>query len=258
MFKKIIELYNYREMLKNLIIRDLRTRYRESILGFFWTLLNPLLMLVIYTIAFKTILRMDMPNYSVFLFSGLLPWLYLQTVVSSSTTIIVNNSGIIKKVYFPYEILAISATVSGAINYLLTLCALFAAMIFFQVSFTLSLLFFPLVLLIQMILILGLSLLLSSINVYFRDVEHIVNIFFMALFYLTPIFYPISMVPDKYRFLFQLNPMTRIEQAYQSIFYYGKFPDLQILFMSLLFSLVIFIVGFFTFTILKKKFAEEL
>ncbi|MBB6638137.1 ABC transporter permease [Cohnella thailandensis] len=258
MFVNMLEVYKYREMLKNLVIRDLRTRYKESVLGFLWTLLNPILMLIIYTIAFKTIMRMDMPNYSVFLFSGLLPWTFLQTVVSTNTSIIVNNSGLVKKIYFPHEILPLSATLAGAINYLLCLIALFIAMLYFHIDFTLSLIYFPLILLIEIIFIQGLSLLFSSINVYFRDVSHIVSILFMAWFYLTPIFYPLSMVPEKYRHLYELNPMTKMEQSYQAIFYYGQAPEIKGILISCAYALASFLLGSFVFNKLKKKYAEEL
>lgn len=253
------ELFLYREMLKNLILRDLRTRYKGSILGFVWTFLNPLLMLVIYTIAFKTIMRMNIPNYSIFLFSGLLPWLYLQSTVSLNTSIIVGNSGLVKKVYFPYQILPLSATVAGAVNYIFSLSILLIAMLFFGMSISIKiLLFFPLILFIQMVLVHGLSLLLSALNVYFRDIQHIIGIVFMAWFYLTPIFYPLSMVPTQYQSYFHFNPMTTIMQAYQDIFYYNETPQLGHILGSFVYSLTVLILGSIVFHMLKKRFAEEL
>jgi ABC-2 type transport system permease protein len=201
---------------------------------------------------------MDMEKYSVFLFSGLLPWMYLQTVVSTNTMAIVGNSGLIKKIYFPREILPLSATVAGAINYLLCLSALVVAMIFYKAEFTINMLYFPLILAIQMILIQGLSLAFSALNVFFRDITHIVNILFMAWFYLTPIFYPIDMVPEKFRNWFELNPMTKIEQSYQSIFYYGNAPSYNGLLVSFIYAVIIYILGYCIFNWLDKKFAEEL
>lgn len=252
------QIYSYREMLKNLVIKDLRTRYRESVLGFFWTLINPLLLLLIYSIVFKTIMRMDIENYSIFLFSGLLPWQFHQTVISNNTSIIINNSGLIKKVYFPSEILPLSSTIAGAINYLLCLIILFISMVVVGVPITLNVMFFPLILLIQMIFIVGLSLGLSSLNVYFRDLEHIVGILMTAWFYLTPVFYPLSMVPERYQAIFKLNPMTHIEQAYREIFYYGKAPNMETLALCFLFSLIFLLIGLILFGNLKKRFAEEL
>lgn len=253
-----VQIYEYREMLKNLVVRDLRTRYKESVLGFLWTLINPLLMLVIYSIVFKTIMRMDIENYSIFLFSGLLPWQFHQTVVSSNTSIIINNSGLIKKVYFPSEILPIGTTVAGAINYLLCLIVLFISMLYVGVPIRMSILYFPLILLTQMVFIIGLSLMLSAMNVYFRDLEHIVGIIMMAWFYLTPVFYPLSMVPEKYQSIFLLNPMTHIEQSYRDIFYYGQPPEVETLLICLLFSVLFLVAGLFLFGKLKRNFAEEL
>lgn len=252
------QIYLYREMLKNLIVRDLRTRYRESVLGFLWTLINPLLMMIIYSIVFKTIMRMDIENYSIFLFAGLLPWQYHQTVVASNTTIVVNNSGLIKKVYFPVEILPISSTVAGAINYLFSLIVLFLAMIVVGFHFSYNIFFLPILLIIQMLFIFGLSLILSSLNVFFRDLEHIVGILMMAWFYLTPVFYPLSMVPEKYQSVFSLNPMTSIEQAYRQIFYYGQPPAMESLLVFLLYSILFLLIGLFLFNKLKRNFAEEL
>ncbi|MCG7407942.1 ABC transporter permease [Paenibacillus sp. ACRRX] len=254
----IKEVYNYREMLKNLVVRDLRTRYKESVLGFFWTLINPLIMLLIYSIAFKTIMRMDIENYSIFLFSGLLPWLYHQTVIAGNTSIIVNNSGLIKKVYFPYEILPLSTTIAGAVNYLLCLIVLLVSMVYVGIPITINLVYFPIILLIQMILILGMSMILSALNVFFRDLEHIVSLLMMAWFYLTPIFYPLTMVPEKYSHFFYLNPMTHLEQAYRQIFYYGKAPEFTNLLMCFAFSVGFLLVGTILFNLLKKRFAEEL
>lgn len=252
------QLYNYREMLKNLVIRDLRTRYKESILGFLWTLINPLLMLLIYTIVFKTIMRMDIENYSIFLFSGLLAWQFHQTVISTNTSVIVNNSNLIKKVFFPSEILPLSSTLAGTINYLLCLIVLFAAMLYVGVDITANVLYFPVILIIQMIFILGLSLMLAGLTVFFRDLEHIIGILMMAWFYMTPIFYPLSMVPEKYKNIFLLNPMTHIEQSYRQIFYYGSPPEFKTLFICLLNSIIFLMVGLFVFSKCKKKFAEEL
>jgi ABC-2 type transport system permease protein len=199
-----------------------------------------------------------MENYSVFLFSGLLPWMYLQTVVTSNTMAIVGNSGLIKKIYFPREILPLSATIAGAINYLLCLSALIVAMLFYRVDFTWYLLYFPVILIIEMIMIQGLSLVFSALNVFFRDINHIVGILFMAWFYLTPIFYPIDLVPENFRPWFELNPMTKIEQAYQSIFYYGNAPSMNGLLISFAYSVIIYILGYFIFYWLDKRFAEEL
>ncbi|MDF9840209.1 MULTISPECIES: ABC transporter permease [unclassified Paenibacillus] len=252
------QIYGYREMLKNLVVRDLRTRYKESVLGFLWTLINPLLMLLIYSIVFKTIMRMDIENYSIFLFAGLLPWQYHQTVVSSNTSIIINNNGLIKKVYFPAEILPLSSTIAGAINFLLSLLVLLVSMIVVGVPFSLNIIFLPLLLFLQMIFIFGLSLILSSLNVFFRDLEHIVGILMMAWFYMTPVFYPLSMVPEKFQAIFALNPMTPLEQAYRQIFYYGKPPEMHTLGSFFVYSVIFLIVGLLLFNNLKKKFAEEL
>jgi ABC-2 type transport system permease protein len=184
--------------------------------------------------------------------------MYLQSTVSSNTAIIVNNSGLVKKVYFPYEILPLSTSIAGAINYLFCLIVLLAAMLYFGVEITIAVLSVIAVLVTLMIFALGLSLLLSAVNVYFRDTEHIVGVLFMAWFYLTPIFYPLSMVPEKYQHFFLFNPMTHFMDSFQKIFYYGEVPQPRQFLYCLLIAVITLAVGYLVFRILKRRFAEEL
>lgn len=258
MLSTIKEIYRYREMLKNLINKDLRSRYKGSVLGFFWTFLNPLLMLTVFTIIFSTIMRMGIENYGMFLFVALLPWLFFANSIQSCTMAIIANGGLVRKIYFPIEILPLSVVLGNLVNYLLGLLIMVPALYFFKLQLTWVVVYFPLVLLVQFLLTLSFSILLSGLNVYFRDLEHIIGILMMAWFYLTPVIYPVSLVPKAYLGLFYLNPVTPLILAYRDIFFYGKAPELASLGLVAVFSLVFLGVAITVFKYLKRGFAEEI
>lgn len=258
MFLRLKEVYRYRQMLKSMVLTDLRTRYKGSVLGFLWTFINPLLMLVIYSFVFSAIMRMNIENYPMFLFVAILPWIFFQSTIQSSAGIIVRNSSLVKKIYFPREILPISVTVAGLINYLFGLIILIPALLIFGIPLTESLIFFPLVLLIQFFITLGISFIVAGLNVFFRDIEHILSIILQLTFYITPIIYPVTMVPERYQYIFVVNPLSSIFEAYRNIFFSGVFPDINLLLVYSLISLFILIFGWWIFHILQKKFAEEI
>ncbi|MDA8233794.1 MAG: ABC transporter permease [Clostridia bacterium] len=258
MLKTLCELYKYREMLKNMVTKELRQRYKGSVLGFLWTFLNPLLMLVIYSIVFSTIMRIDIENYSMFLFVGLLPWMFFSTSVLISTGSIVNNGNLIKKIYFPREILPISVAITGLVNFLLSLIILVPALLFFKMEITVAIFTLPVIIVLQLIMVLGFTLFVSSLNVYFRDLEHILGVLMTAWFYVTPIIFPLQMVPTKFLWLVKLNPVAPLMFAYQDIFYYGVVPKWESLGNVFIFSVASLMIGMLTFGYLKRNFAEEL
>ncbi len=258
MFQHIKELYAYREMFKNLVLKELRARYKGSILGFLWTFINPLMMLVVYSVVFSFVTRASIEHYPMFLFVGLLPWNYLQTSVMMGNSSIVNNSNLIKKIYFPRVILPLAVVVSNLINYILGLFILIPALFIFKIQLTTALIAFPVVLLVQTILVTALTLLVAAANVYFRDLEHISGVLMMAWFFLTPILFPLSIIPNEAKPYFALNIMAPVVEAYQAIFFYGHFPDFNNLGrMAALFICILF-VSYALFQRLQKNFAEEL
>lgn len=254
---RIKEIYDYRQMLKSLVLGNLRTRYKGSVLGFLWTFLNPLLLLGVYTVMFSTIMRIDMDNYVMYLFVGLLAWTMFQSSLNDSVAVINNNANLIKKIYFPREILPIAQVLAGVLNYCFSFIILIIALLIFNVKISSSILYLPLVLLTQTILTTGLSFVVSSLNVYFRDLQHMLSIFLMAWFYFTPILYVSSMIPDQYRFLFNLNPMAPIIKAHQDILFYSKAPNLFSLIDISIVSIIILFLGWSLFLFLNKGFAEE-
>lgn len=255
--KTLLELSNYRQMIKSLVLSDLRTRYKGSVLGFLWTFLNPLLMLIVYTIVFSTIMRFDMPNYTIYMFVGLLPWINFSSSVLSSSSVIIRNSNLIKKIYFPHEVLPLSTVLGGIVNYLFGLIIMLIAIFISGMSLSVYALYFPLILFLQFILTYGLTLLFSSLNVYFRDLEHILGAVVMAWFYFTPIIYSSSMIPEKYQYIFNINPMKPIIESLQDIFYYQRGPQLDNLLLSFTYNTVLLVVSWFIFRKLSRRFAEE-
>jgi len=258
MIQDIKELYKYREMLKNLVRKDLRTRYKGSFLGFLWTFINPFMQLIVYSVIFSTIMKINISNYSMFLFVVLLPWTFFSSSLLSSTASIVNNKDLVKKVYFPREILPIAVTTSSFMNLLFGFIIVFPCLLATRVHLTLNVLYLPLILIIEYLLVLAFSIIISALNVYFRDLEHILGILMMGWFYFTPIIFPIEMIPHKYISYFFINPMTPISTAFRDILFYGSKPNLTMLGIIGIASIFFLIFSHQVFHILEKNFAEEI
>jgi len=252
------ELYKYREFLKTSIQKEFRGKYKKSFLGVFWSFLNPLFQLLIYALVFPFILGNRIENYTVFLIIALMPWTFFNSTVIQSAACIVNNAGIVKKVYFPREILPISTTTSNLINFLITQIIVFIALIISGIGIGKSMIFFPIIVIMQYILQLGLAFIFSAITVYVRDVEYIINIFMMLMFYLCPIVYEPSMIPDKILNIFKLNPMFHVITFYRDIMYNKTIPDITTVSIVFVLCIVVLLVGYQVFKNLNKRFAEEL
>lgn len=254
-FKKI---YKYRELLKTNVKKEIRGRYKNSILGVMWSFLNPLLQLVVYAVIFGALLAGGDKTYHIYICVALIPWTYFTTAITQSAFTIIGNGDIIKKVYFPREILPISVVTSGAVNFVISTIIILAFVLFAGLGISKYILFYPLILLIQYILLLGISFIVSSITVYFRDLEHIIGVVLMAAFYGTPIVYKLEQLPENLQIIMKLNPMTHLINAYRDIFYYQQMPNLKILGIVLLLGLVLTVGGYFLFKKLQKGFAEQL
>lgn len=255
MFK---DLYRYREFLKTSIKKEFRGKYKKSFLGVLWSFLNPLCQLLIYALVFPFILRVDVDNYTMFLVVALIPWTFFNMTVLQSAASVVTNGGIIKKVYFPREILPLSVATSNLLNFFITSGLVLIALLISGVGITSSILVLPFVILMQYILQLGLAFILSSVTVFVRDVEYIMNIFVMLMFYLCPIVYSSDMIPSNILPLFKLNPMFHIIGYYREILYYQRIPEINSMLIMFGISIIILIIGYKIFNKLQKKFAEEL
>lgn len=253
------QIYAYREMFVSLVKRELRGKYKGSVLGFAWTFVNPLLQLIVYTIVFSTILRSDVESYYLFLFVALIPWLFFSSSLSSGCGCIRAQGNMIKKIYFPREIIPLSFVTSQFINMLLSMIIVFIVLIVSGKGLYLKgLLYLPLIMIIEYVITLGLTLFFSAITVYFRDMEHFTPIIVMVWQYFTPIMYGIDIIPQKVLPIFNLNPMTPIIIAFRDILYYHKLPELKTLIIAIVFAVVSFLFGTFVFSKLQKHFAEEL
>jgi ABC-type polysaccharide/polyol phosphate export permease len=251
------ELYNYRELLKTSVKKEIRGKYKASFLGVLWSFVNPLLTVLVYAIVFPLILKNTQPHYVTFLIIGILPWTWFTTSISGGTNCILMNAGIIKKVYFPREILPISVVTSGLINYLIS-CLIILIFVFVGgIGVGTSLVALPLVMIIQYILQLGLLFITCAVDIYIRDAEYIINFFVNMLFYGTPVLYSATLFPEKYRWILYLNPFATLINSYRNIFYDKVFPNFKMLGMVFGLSVVVLIVGYIIFKKLEKGFAEE-
>ena len=255
--EKCKEIYRYRHMLMTLVKQDINGRYKGSFFGFLWTLLNPLLMLVVYSIVFQFVFRSNIEHYPIYLFICLMPWNTFAKSIANGTTCVSNNASILKKVYFPREVLPLSVVISNTIQYFFSAVIIFIALLVSGVGVSWFALFLPVMVFIQALFTLGIIFLLSAANVYIRDVQYIMNPVMMIWMYASPILYSISMVPEKYVDLYRLNPMVSIMEGYQSILYSQTFPDFKSLGIVLVVSIVIFIIGYLVFNKLQRRFAEE-
>ena len=252
------ELYNYRELLKTNIKKEIRGKYKGSWLGVLWTFLNPLLMLAVYALVFPYILRVDVDNYTIFMIVALIPWNFFTTAIQTGTGSVVANGNILKKVYFPREIIPISITTSQLVNFLITCIIMAVFIIFSGVGFSIHLLYFPLLVFILYILTLGITFILSALTVFVRDVAHFVSVILMLGFYATPIVYLGEMIPDKFQLFLKLNPMAQLVEAYRAILYYHQVPDMKMLTLWGIGSFLILVFGYMIFKKLEKSFVEEL
>ena len=252
------ELYQYRELLKTNVKKDIRGKYKASFLGVLWSFINPLLQVLVYAIVFPYIMKVQTPNYLVFLVCGIIPWTWFTTSLTQGTTCITNNGNLIKKVYFPREILPISVVTSGLVNFLISCIIILIFVLLGGLGLSWHLVFLPLIALIQYIFLLAFALLLGAINVYVKDVEYIVIFIINMLFYATPILYTTTMFDGWITWIFKLNPMAHLLNAYRDIFYVHEIPQIGNLMILLGIGIVALVLCYSIFKKLERKFAEEI
>lgn len=261
--QRIKEIYEYREMIFRLVRKELRGRYKGSVLGFFWTFLNPLLQLLVYTMVFSVIMRSGIEQYYLFLFVALVPWIFFSSALTGGATSVMGSADMIKKIYFPREVMPIAYITSAFVNMMLTFVVVFAVLLVTGFGINpVALLYLPIIMLVEYVLCLGITLLVSALTVYFRDLAYILNIISMAWQFLTPVMYPQSQVeavlPEPLMRIWNLNPMTPVINAYRDILYYKTTPQLETLAAAVVLGVLVLIVGEFVFVKLQKGFAEEL
>lgn len=259
MISRIREIYAYREMIFSLVKRDLKGRYKGSALGFLWTFLNPLFQLVVYTMVFSTIMRSGIEDYYLFLFVALIPWIFFSTSLTGGAGCILSQQDMVKKIYFPREVLPISFVTSQFVNMLLSFIVIFVVLIVSRYTLNpIAIFCLPVIMAVEYLLALGFAMVMSAVTVYVRDAEYVIGIVAMAWQFLTPVMYSIDQVPEKIRWIFAFNPMTYIITAYRDILYFGQMPKLETLFSAVVIGAVLLAVGWTTFHYLQKHFVEEL
>ena len=271
MLHNLAALVRYRGLIQSLVARDLKARYRGSVLGFFWSLINPLLLLLIYTFVFAYIMpgrftRGEVPvpfadaePYALFLFCGLLPWTWFSSSLNESSGVLISGGNLIKKVLFPAEVLPIVNVVANMVHFFLGLPILALFLLYYRAPLSPGeLAWFPVIVVVQLILTVGFALLLSALSVHFRDIRDIVSNLLTLWFFATPIIYPWAFAPDLGKWFLNANPFTHLAIAYQEVlFFEGPFGHWKWLLALAVFSIAFFLFAYFIFDRLRDTFAEE-
>jgi ABC-2 type transport system permease protein len=259
LLRTVVTMVAYRELIRNLVIKDLRLKYRGSVIGFLWSLVNPLAMIGIYTLAFKFILGMRQPGFPFFILLGLLAWSFFANSAVMSTHTLVEGGSLVKAVRFPRAILPLATVLFNLVQYLLTIAALLPLMfIVYRVPPAGPMLLFPVFLVLQVALIIGTALMLAAATAFFRDVRHFVDIALALLFWTTPIVYPLSQATPWMQSMLMFSPMTPFVVAYQRIFYYGVVPEAHVWAGAVSYGLGVFLAGALWFVSIEDRIGEQL
>jgi lipopolysaccharide transport system permease protein len=262
-FQHLQQLARYRALIQSLVARELKARYRGSVLGFFWSFVNPLLLLLIYTFVFTVAMpgarSEGLEPYALFLFCGILPWTWFSSSLLESANVLIAGGNLIKKVVFPAEVLPIVTVLAGLVHFALGLPILAIFLAYYRTPIApLDLAWFPVIVAIQLLLTLGLALLVSSLTVHFRDVRDLLQNLLVVWFFATPIIYPLWRAPARWRWLLELNPFTHLAVSYQEVLFRpGPFTAWPRLLAVGGVSIVLFFFGYWVFDRLRDTLAEE-
>jgi lipopolysaccharide transport system permease protein len=263
------DMWHYRDLLRNMVARDLKVRYKNSVLGVLWSLFNPLLMMAVFTVVFTIMTPSGggIPHFPAFVLCALLPWNFFSSAVIGATSSVVRNADLVKKVYFPREILPISSVLAEMINFVLALVILFGMVLVSGIALTPWALLLPVVIIIHAVFTLGVGLILATLNVFYRDTQQILSVVMLAWFFVTPIFYPVSILPHSYslwglnidvwRWAHILNPMTSLTATYRVILYNGAPPAFDFVSRTAITAMVFLLIGIYVFRRYSWRFAEE-
>src|SRR5664279_5308216 len=253
MTELVREIYRYRELIWALALKELKIRYKRSVLGFMWALLNPALLMLVLTLVFSTIMRFPIPHYAIFLLSVLLPWTFFSQSLSYAVESMVGNGELIKKVSVPKLVFPVAAVVANIINLLLSFIPLALLVLAMRHPFYATWLYLPVPMLALIIFTLGVTFLFAAANVYYRDVTHIVQVVLSAWFYFTPIIYGLDLIPMNRQWLFKLNPLLYVINGFRLAVYYGMLPRWQSVATSFACAFAALFIGFGIF----RKYQDE-
>lgn len=247
-------LNQYKPLLNELVMRDLKIKYRRSFLGYLWSLLNPLMMMAIMTVVFSYMFRFDIPNYPLYLICGQTLWSFFNESTSVAMHSVIINGSLIRKVYIPKYIFPMSRVLSCFVTMSFSLVAILIVMLVTGVQLTWKILLFPIPLLLLLVFCMGVSMVLSALAVYFRDVLHLYNVAVLAWMYVTPIFYPVSALPEKVAFFLQFNPMYHYVTFFRDVVLYGAVPSASVWLGSITFAILALGAGLLVFRKLQRNF----
>jgi len=251
-------IFRYWPLLKKLTLREIKARYKQSFLGLFWVVLNPFFQMLIMSFVFSNILRLGdlgVP-YPVFLYAGLLPWTFFSLSLGSSMDVFNSNASLIKKIYFPRQILVLSTMLAKAFDFFLSSLIFFGLMLFYKVSFSWYILLFIPIYLLHFLFTYALSLILASLNLFYRDIQYLFNLVLTLWFYLTPIIYSVEFFPERYRWIFKINPMSVFINAYRQVLLGGAWPSWSSLGVGALVTGLLLVIANVIFNKLQKSFAD--
>ena len=263
MLDNLQQLLRYRALIQSLVARELKARYRGSVLGFFWSFVNPLLLLLIYSFVFTVVMPgihpPELEPYALFMFCGILPWAWFSSSLLEASSVLIAGGNLIRKVLFPAEVLPIVTVLAGLVHFCLGLPILAAFLVYYRVPVTPSdLAWFPVVAIVQLVLTLGLALLVAALTVHFRDVRDLLSNLLTLWFFATPIIYPLSQAPEEVRWMLNLNPFTHLAISYQEVLFRpGPFMQWKRLLAVGAFSAMVLLLGYFVFDRLRETLAEE-
>jgi len=250
-------LFEYSELIKNLVASDLKVKYQSSVLGFAWSMLNPLLMMLVLYAVFNNIFRFEQEHFALYLLIGIIAWRFLANGTMTAMGSIVGKSSLVTKIFIPREVLTFSMTMSAFISSILEFLVLIPLLLILGVSLSFTVLLFPVIHILFFVMVYGVSLVLASLYVYYRDLNQIWDILLQVGFYLAPIIYPLSLVPEKYIFYYMLNPVTRLMVMYRDILLYSTIPSALDFLIVAMCGLIFLIIGTMIFRKLSPRFAEE-
>lgn len=248
----------YRELLSELTKREIKQRYKQSVLGYAWVIVNPLIQMLVMAFVFSKILRftdLGVP-YPIFLYAGLLPWTLFTNSLSSSVNALVSNGGLLTKIYFPREIFVQSTILAKIVDFFLASIIFVLFMIFYQIPITVNILWFIPIFMIQNLFTYALSLLGAAFNLFYRDIQYLLGLILLTWMYLTPVIYPVEIFPDRYRWIFQINPLAVFINAYRQVILAGGAPNITSLSIGLVLSLLMYALARYIFKKLEGIFAD--
>jgi ABC-2 type transport system permease protein len=252
------ELFSFGDVLQELVKRDIKVRYKRSVLGIFWTMLNPLLMMVIMTIVFANLFRQTIPNFPIYVLSGYVVWAFFAQSTTSASTSVLDSAGLTRKVYLPPALLPLASIVSALVNLLLSLVPLALIMLVTGAAFTPALVVLPASFLLLALFAYGLGLLLAASSVFFRDTVYTYGVLLVAWMYLTPLFYPPEIIPPQFALLLQLNPLYHLVELVRAPVYAGQMPAPMHVLAATAFAVVTAVLGFWYFNSARARFVAYL